>query len=130
MHLHLTEVSDRHCLHADIPQLQSAPTLTSTTNVNTTMVSWSPTEFAPKSYTISYSCQLICGSSVTQQTITVNGSLTTKIITTDPGSSCVFYLTAEFGNSIVSNIVISSTNTTSAGRIYNTIVISISWIYI
>ena len=125
MHLHLTEVSDRHCLHVDIPQLQSAPTLTTTTNINATMVSWSPTEFSPKSYTILHSCQLICGSSETQQTmITVNGSLTTKIIMTDPGSSCVFYLTAEFGNSIVSNIVISSTNTTSAGRIYNTIVIS------
>ena len=102
----------------DIPQLQSAPTLVSSTN--TIIVSWSPTQFTPDSYKIFYSCRLICGSSVTQQTVTVDGSLTTNTIMVDFGSTCSAHVEADFGGSIISNLVPSnSINTTSAGMVYD-----------
>ena len=99
---------------ADIPQLSSAPTLNSNI-ISSITVSWSPTQFTPDSYNISYSCQLLCGSSVINQTVTVDGTSTTHILSAAPGSSCSVSVTALFGTSIVSNTVTSSTNTTSAG---------------
>ena len=108
-------------MYADIPQLQSAPSLTSTTNA--VMVSWSPAEFTPDSYRISYSCQLICESSVTHQTVTtVNAPFyyIQTISSVDPGNSCVVNVTAVFGNRIISNTVTSSTNTRSAGIVCTT----------
>ena len=104
-----------YCLFfgADIPQLSSAPTLNS--NTSSIMTSWSPTQFAPISYRISYSCQLICGSSVTNQTVTVDRTSTTHILSATSGSSCSVSVMAVFGTSILSNTVTSSTNTTSAG---------------
>ena len=102
---------------ADIPQLSSAPTLYS--NTSSINVSWSPTQFTPNNYRISYSCQLICGSSVTHQTVTVDGTSTTHILSAAPGSSCSVSVMAVFGTSIFSNTVTSSTITTTAGM-YNT----------
>ena len=104
-----------------IPQLPSAPTLLS--SANTIIASWSPTQFTPNSYSISSSCQLICGSSVTHQAVTVDGTLTTETIMTDFGSTCSVHVAAVFGSSIISNIVTSnSINTTSAGIGYTTYV--------
>ena len=100
-------------LGADILNLSSAPTLNPKTN--SIILSWSPTQFAPISYRISYSCQLLCGSSVTQQTVTVDGTSTTHILSAAPGSSCSVSVMAVFGTSIGSNTVTSSTNTTTAG---------------
>ena len=124
--MHLTEVfaNNMHYLYTtDIPQLQSALTLILSTS--TIIVSWSPPQFTPDSYRIFYSCQLICGSSVTQQTVIVDGSLTTSTIFSDPGSTCIVHVAAVFGSSIISNMVTSSTNTTSAGRVHNIAVILI-----
>ena len=98
---------------ADIPQLSSAPTLNP--NTSSIVVSWSPTQFTPDSYNISYSCQFLCGSSVINQTVTVNGSSSTYKLSAAPGSSCSVSVVAVFGTSIVSNTVTSSTNTTLAG---------------
>ena len=98
---------------ADIPQLSSAPTLNP--NTSSIILSWLPTQLTPNSYRISYSCQLICGSSVTNQTVTVDGMSTTHILSAAPGSSCSVSVMAVFGTSILSNTVTSSTNTTSAG---------------
>ena len=98
---------------ADIPQLSSVLSLNP--NTSSITVSWSPTQFTPDSYNISYSCQLLCGSSVIDQTATVNGSSTTHILPAAPSSSCSVSVVAVFGTSIVSNTVTSSTNTTSAG---------------
>ena len=104
-----------YCLYfgADIPQLSFAPILNP--NTSSIIVSWSPTQFTPNSYRISYSCQLICGSSVTNQTVTVDGMSTTHILSATPGSSCSVSVMAEFGTSNFSNTVTSSTNATSAG---------------
>ena len=101
-----------------IPQLQSAPILI--LDINTIEVSWLPTQFAPNSYRISYFCQLLCESSVTNQTVTstVDGTSTTQTIMVNLGSSCVVNVTAVFGISINSNIVTSSINTISAGMGY------------
>ena len=96
-----------------VPQLPSTPTLNP--NTSSIIVSWPPTQFIPNSYRISYSCQLICGSSVTNQTVTADGESTTHIFFADPGSSCTVSVLAVFGTSIVSNKVTSSANTTSAG---------------
>ena len=99
-------------LSVDIPQLSSAPTLVP--NASSIMVSWSPTNLIPLSYRISYSCQLMCGSSVTNQTVTVDGSVTTHTVSATPGSSCVIGITAVFCSNN-SNTITSSTNTTSTG---------------
>ena len=101
-------------MRTDVPQLSSVPTLApSSTSI---MVSWTPTQFTPTNYRVGYSCQLICGSSSVQQTDTVSGSLTEHTITSiAPGSTCTVSVTAVFGTSIMSNMVTSSTNTTSAG---------------
>ena len=96
----------------DIPQLSSNPVLVP--DASSIMVSWLPTNHIPLSYRISYSCQLICGSSVPNQTVTVDGSVTTHTVSATPGSSCVIGITAVFCSNN-SNTATSSTNTTSVG---------------
>ena len=117
MFIRLRNVEFVYFFGVDIPQLSSSPTLNS--NTSSIVVSWSPTQFTPNNYSISYSCQLICGSSVTNQTVTVDGTSTTHILSATPGSSCSVSVMAVFDTSIVSNTVTSSTNTTSAGMLYS-----------
>ena len=96
----------------NIPQLSSTPTLVP--DASSIMVTWSPTNHTPLSYRIFQFCQLMCGSSVTNQTVTVDGSFTTHTVSATPGSSCVIDITAVFCSNN-SNTITSSTNTTSAG---------------
>ena len=80
-------------------------------------MSWTPPQFAPDSYNISYSCQLLCHSELyLSSSDTVNGTATTHTITSlNAGSNCTVSVTAVFGSSS-SNTVTSSTNTTTAGK--------------
>ena len=98
-------------MYTDIPQLPSD--LVFYPENDSFMVMWSPTQFIPTSYRISYFCQLLCGSSVTNQTVTVDGTSTTHILSAAPGSTCNASVMAVFGTSFISNTVTSLTNTTS-----------------
>ena len=100
-----------YLLCTDIPQLPSDLVFYPKND----SVLWTQTQFTPNNYSISYSCQLICGSLVANQTVTVDGKSTTHILHAAPGSSCSVSVMAVFGTSVVSNTVTSSTNTTSAG---------------
>ena len=106
--------TDNAIFFAATPQLFHNPELTP--NTSSTMVSWTPPQFAPDSYNISYSCQLLCDSELyLSSSDTVNGTATTHTITSlNAGSNCTVSVTAVFGSSS-SNTVTSSTNTTSAG---------------
>ena len=96
-----------------IPQLQSSPNLDP--RVNSIIVSWTPTQFPPDSYNVSHSCQLICGSALTQLTDTVNGTSTTYTFSAAPGSRCSVSIVAIFNPNYTTDTIISSTNTLSAG---------------
>ena len=96
-----------------IPQLQSAPNLDP--GVNSIIVSWAPTQFSPDGYSVSQSCQLICGSALTQLTDTVNGISTTHMLFAAPGSRCSVSIVAIFNPNYTSNAITSSTITLSAG---------------
>ena len=80
------------------------------------MVSWSPPQFPPDSYNVSYSCQLLCASELyLSSSDTVNGSVTTHtIISLNAGSNCTVSVTAVYGSN-TSNTITSSTDTTLAG---------------
>ena len=80
------------------------------------MVSWLPPQYPPDSYTVSYSCQLLCGSTSSSGSNNVpNGPATSHTISSlSPGSNCTVSVTAKFGTN-TSNTIISSTITTSAG---------------
>ena len=80
------------------------------------MVSWTPPQFAPTSYTISYSCQLLCNSELyISSSDTVDGTATTHTITSlNAGGNCTVSVTAVFGSSS-GNTVTSSSSTSSAG---------------
>ena len=80
------------------------------------MVSWSPPQFLPDSYIVSYSCQLLCVSELyLSSSDTVNGSVTTHTITSlNAGSNCTVSVTAVYGSN-TSNTITSSTDTMSAG---------------
>ena len=100
----------------EVPQLSGTPTLTpDTTSI---MVSWTHPQFLPGlySYTVCYTCQLLCDSS-SVQTNMVKGQGTANSYTIsflNAGSSCTVSVTAVFsdGNS---NTITSSTNTSTAG---------------
>ena len=87
------------------------------------MVSWSPPQFPPDSYNVSYSCQLLCVSELyLSSSDTVNGSVTTHTITSlNAGSNCTVSVTAVYGSN-TSNTITSSTNTISAGITFFVIV--------
>ena len=97
-----------------LPQLSDDLSLTPTTS--SIMVSWSPPQFPPDSYNVSYSCQLLCVSELyLSSSDTVNGSVTTHTITSlNAGSNCTVSVTAVYGSN-TSNTIISSTDTMSAG---------------
>ena len=80
------------------------------------MVSWNHPQFFPESYTVSYSCQLLCDSQTPSvQTNTVTGTANNHTVSSlNAGSSCTFNVTAVFG-SINGNTITSSTNTLTAG---------------
>ena len=95
-----------------LPQLSDNLSLTPTTS--SIVVSWSPPQFPPDSYNVSYSCQLLCVSELyLSSSDTVNGSVTTHTITSlNAGSNCtVISVTAVYGSN-TSNTITSSTNTT------------------
>ena len=91
------------------------PTLNLVPDSSSMMVSWSPTLFTPVIYRISYSCQPMCSSSVTQQTVMVDGASTAHVLTVTPSSNCTVSVTAVFSASSSSNTVTASINTLSAG---------------
>ena len=76
---------------------------------------WLPPKSTPDNYSISYSCQLICGSSVTHQNTSVAGpSITHVLVPATPGSSCSVDVMAIFStNNNNNNNVFSSINTAS-----------------
>ena len=96
---------------AQLPQLSDDLSLTPTTS--SIMVSWSPPQFPPDSYNVSYSCQLLCVSELyLSSSDTVNGSVTTHTITSlNAGSNCTVSVTAVYGSN-TSNTITSSTDTT------------------
>ena len=97
----------KYCyVSVDIPQLPANPMLTpGSTSI---MVSWMQPPYSPSSYTVSYSCQLLCNSSSkTQGSITVVAT-THAISSLVPGSSCTISVVAGIG---MSNTVSSTTNT-------------------
>ena len=96
---------------AQLPQLSDDLSLTPTTS--SIVVSWSPPQFPPDSYSVSYSCRLLCVSEIySSSSDTVNGSVTTHTITSlNAGSNCTVSVTAVYGSN-TSNTITSSTNTT------------------
>ena len=82
------------------------------------MVSWSPPQFPPDSYNVSYSCQLLCVSELyLSSSDTVNGSVTTHTITSlNAGSNCTVFLTVVCGD-YTSHSVTYSANTLLDGII-------------
>ena len=94
------------------------------------MMSWTSPQLTPSSYTVSYSCQLLCGSQQTPGTATVDGGDTTHIISSlNAGSSCTVSVTAVFGSNS-SNTVTSSTNTTSAGTTHQSYLSSVHELHV
>ena len=112
-------------LATQLPQLSDELSLTPT--ISSIMVSWTPPQFAPDSYNISYSCQLLCHSELyPSSSDTVNGTATTHTITSlNAGSNCTVSVTAVFGSNS-SNTVTSSTNTTSAGILQHSVTLSLN----
>ena len=104
------------CMLASIPQLSGAPTLTPhTTSIR---VSWTYTPFFPESYTVCYSCRLLCDSQTPSIILTnnVTGTANSHTISSlNAGSSCTVSVTAVFGSSN-SNTITSSTNTSTTGN--------------
>ena len=102
--------------------LSGTPILTP--NTTSIMVSWTQPTYFPDSYTVSYSCQLLCDSQTPSvQTNTVTGTAIRHTISSpNAGSSCTVSVTAVFGSSN-GNTITSSTNTSTTG-VYNTPVIS------
>ena len=83
------------------------------------MVSWTAPQYTPDSYTVSYSCQLLCGStssSSESNNIPKGGATTYNISSLSPGSNCTVNVTGNFGTN-TSNTVVSSSATASAGII-------------
>ena len=82
------------------------------------MVSWTAPQYTPDSYTVSYSCQLLCGSASSSDSINIpNGGATTyNISSLSPGNNCTVNVTGNFGTN-TSNTVVSSSATASAGII-------------
>ena len=79
------------------------------------MVSWAHPQFFPDSYTVSYTCQLLCDPS-SVQTNTVTGPDNRNTISSlNAGSSCTVSVTAVFGGTDGNTITSSSTNTLTAG---------------
>ena len=110
-------------MYTDIPQLPSDLVLYHEND--SFILSWSPTQFTPTSYIISYFCKILCGSIslVTNQTVTViDGETTTHIFSAPPSSSCNVSIMAVFGTTFISNKVSSSTNITSAAGIYTRLI--------
>ena len=100
-------------LCTDIPLLPSAPMLYA--NTSSIVISWSPTQFTPTSYKLSYSCHLLCDSSSNQKNSSnASGTVTTHKIAVPPGSTCAVNVTAVFGSNS-SNTITHFTNTLSAG---------------
>ena len=98
-----------------IPLLPSNVTIGSNTSTSSIILSWLPTQFAPDSYNISYSCWLLCGSFVQHPTVSAaKGTSSSHTIPADPGSNCTVDITAVFGNN-TSNTVSARTNTLFAG---------------
>ena len=112
IYMHAVYFDENFLLFADIPQLQSAPILISSTS--TIIVSWSPTQFTPDGYRISYSCQHLCNLSVTYLTLSDDTEPPAYTIAADPSSMCDVYVTAIFGNSN-SNTINAMTTTLFAG---------------
>ena len=80
------------------------------------MVSWNHPQYFPDSYTVSYSCQLLCDSqALPVLTNTVIGSANRHTNSSlNAGSSCTVSVTAVFGSNN-GNTITSSTNTLTAG---------------
>ena len=114
-----------------LPQLSDDLSLAPTTS--SIVVSWSPPQFPPDSYNVSYSCQLLCVSELyLSSSDTVNGSVTTHTITSlNAGSNCTVSVTAVYGSN-TSNTITSSTNTTgicmSFGKSFTDHVVSFAYI--
>ena len=98
--------------NVDIPQLPSPITIDS--NASSIMLSWLPTQFTPDSYNISYSCWLLCGSTISHLTVSVKGASSSHILSANPYSSCFISIIAVFGSN-TSNTVTNTTLTLSAG---------------
>ena len=99
-----------------IPQLSGTPTLTP--NTTSIMVSWTHPLYFPESYTISYSCKLLCDPQTlsVQINTSVTGTANSHTISSlKAGSSCTVSVTAVFGSSSNNNTITSSTNTSTAG---------------
>ena len=105
-----------HVTAVQLLQLSGNLSLTPTTS--SIVVSWSPPQFPPDSYNVSYSCQLLCVSELyLSSSDTVNGSVTTHTITSlYAGSHCTVSITAVYGR-YTSNTITLSTNTTLSGII-------------
>ena len=82
------------------------------------MVSWTAPEFTPNNYSISLSCQLLCGTPSTQGTQVVSDGGATNYLLSPvvAGANCNVCVVAVFGSKS-SNTVTSSTITTSAGNL-------------
>ena len=113
------------CIATQLPQLTGTPTLTP--NTTSIMVSWNHPQYFPDSYTVSYSCQLLCDSQTPSvQTNTVTGIANNHTIYyLISGSSCTVSVTAVFCSS-GSDTIISSTNTSTAGITHVPVISDIS----
>ena len=82
-----------------------------------TEISWMQPPYSPSNYNISYSCQLSCNSSLTDQgTTTVESTTTYTISSLPPDSSCSISVIAVYGGIGMSNAISSTTNTLSLGN--------------
>ena len=81
-------------------------------------MSWTAPEFAPNSYSLSLSCQLLCGTQSTEgtQVVSDGGATNYLLAPVAAGANCSVSVVAVFGSKS-SNTVTSSTITTSAGNL-------------
>ena len=101
-----------------IPQLLGVLTLIP--DNTSIMVSWTPPQYPPDSYTVSYSCQLLCGSASAVFNHLVDGETSNHTISSlSPGRNCTVSVTANFGTN-ASNTVVSTISTFSEGM-YSTL---------
>ena len=100
---------------AELPVLSDDLSLTPTTS--SIMVSWTPPEFSPGSYNVTFACQLLCETEpYTESYNIIDGTANAHtILNLEPGNNCTVSIAGVFGNSI-GNTINSSIDTNSARK--------------
>ena len=79
------------------------------------MVSWMQPPYSPSNYIVSYSCQLLCDTTINNGSVTVKSGSIHSFSSLDPGSSCTISVVAVYDGIRMSKTVSSYTSTLSLG---------------